>query len=589
MPEESEAGVFRKYYRKHGFMFGVAILFLTIEAAADLLQPTIMAHIIDEGVAEGRMDYVVKMGAFMLLITALGAIGASVRNIVSSRVSGQFGAELRADLFRHIQKLGFAKLDRFERASLIVRMTNDVTQVQNFANGLMRIFVKAPLLCIGSLIMAVRLNPELSLVLVVVVPLAGLFVAMNLRIGVPYFTRMQKALDRVNGIIREYLAGVRVVKAFHRYDAETLKFDGANGEYRDRATDAARIVAFFSPTVMLTMNMGIVAVLWFGGHRVSGGGMQVGHIVAFINYMTQMLYAFMVVTMVFTMFVRAKGSAARIGEVLAERNDMAWVDGAVSAARASERGMVEFDAVTCRYGKADSAPALRDVSFVCRPGETIGIIGSTGSGKSTLVGLIPRYYEADSGTVKVNGIDVRLCDPKELRRRIAVVPQKTMLFTGTVADNIRWGNEEATREQVEQAARMAEAHEFISKLPEGYDAPVGQGGTGFSGGQKQRLAIARALVRQPDILILDDCTSAVDAATEARIKSALRTYAKGLTCILIAQRITSVIDADRIVVLDQGELAGIGSHAELMDSCRVYREIYESQLGKEGNSHAASV
>ncbi|MFF2157404.1 ABC transporter ATP-binding protein [Paenibacillus chitinolyticus] len=588
----------RKYISKYWKPFSAAVAFLTLEALCDLTLPTLMSKIIDVGVAGKQMDYVWRMGGIMLLVTALGAISASVRNVISSHVSQKFGAELRSDLFRKIQSLSFENIDRFDRASLVTRLTNDVTQVQMFVNGLMRVFVKAPLLCIGSLIMAARLNPPLSVILAVVVPVVGILIAINMKVGFPFFIKVQQALDKVNGIIREYLSGVRVVKAFNRFDYEVGKFGRANEEYRSRSVTAMRVMSAFNPGITLTVNFGIVAVLWLGGLRVDQGQMQAGHIIAFVNYMTQILFSLMLISMVFNMFVRARASAGRIGEIFAEENTMpaqtpSTAEAGGSSASSADKpasgtltgirpgGSVEFENVTFSYEGASGEPVLRRVTFSCEPGQTVGIIGSTGSGKSTLVSLIPRFYDAVSGTVKVNGTDVRELEPSRLREKIAVVPQKTVLFTGTVADNLRWGKEDASPEEMEHAARMAEAHEFIAASPEGYETRLGQGGVNFSGGQKQRLSIARAIVRKPEILILDDCTSAVDAATEARIKDALKTYAEGLTCLLIAQRITSVMDADKIVVLDRGEIVGSGTHDELLGSCRVYREIFQSQMGKE--------
>lgn len=570
----------RKYARKHWRSFTVALLFLTCEAIADLLQPTIMASIVDVGVANNDMDYVLRMGGVMLLITGLGAIAASGRNIMASRVSQKFGAELRSDLFAKIQSLSFESADKFDRASLVTRLTNDVTQVQNFTNGMMRIFVKAPLICIGSLILATRLNPPLALVLAVVVPLVAVLIALNMKIGFPLFGKVQKALDRVNGVMREYLSGIRVVKAFNRYDYEMNKFGGVNQEYGQRATTAMRVMSIFNPGIMLLVNFGIVAVIWLGGMRVDAGRMEVGSIIAFINYMTQILFSLMMISNVFNMFVRAKASAGRIGEVFSQQDSLTWQEGA-DAVKAGERGSIEFENVSFSYSGMSGDPVLKNVTFSCKAGETVGIIGSTGSGKTTLVSLIPRFYDATSGAVKVNGVDVKEIEPGRLRERIAVVPQKTVLFTGTVLENLQMGREDATREEIEQAAVMAEAHGFIAASPEGYGSRIGQGGVNFSGGQKQRLSIARALVRNPEILILDDCTSAVDVATEARIKESLRKYAANLTCLIIAQRIASVMDADRIVVLDQGQVVGVGRHGELLHSCPVYREIYQSQMGKE--------
>ncbi|HEU4965273.1 MAG TPA: ABC transporter ATP-binding protein [Bacilli bacterium] len=572
------------YRRKYSKPFSLAVFFLMLEALCDLMQPTIMSKIIDVGVATNDLHYVFKMGGFMLLITAFGAICASTRNVVSSTVSQRFGAELRGDLYRKVQALSFRNLDKFDRASLVTRLTNDVTQVQVFVNGLMRIFVKAPLLCIGGLIMATRLNPQLAVVLAVVVPIVAVIIVINMKVSLPRFQRVQKALDRVNGAMREYLSGVRVVKAFNRFDYEVKKFNRANADFTEKSIAATRVMAVFSPLIMLTLNLGIVVVLWLGGVRVSEGQMQVGHIIAFTNYMTQILFSLMLISMVFNMFVRARASASRIGEVFAEENQMTWQEQPAAAAQDAEagpRGRIDFEQVSFSYEGMEGDPILKKVSFTCHPGQTVGIIGSTGSGKSSLVGLVPRFYDVTDGAIKIDGVDVREVDPQRIRERIAIVPQRTTLFTGTILENIKWGNEDASMEEIVQAARMAQADAFISELKDGYETRLGQGGVNLSGGQKQRVSIARALVRHPQILILDDSTSAVDVATEAKIKDALKTYAKDLTCLLIAQRITSVMDADQIVVLDEGEVVGLGRHEDLMRTCDVYRQIFRSQIGKE--------
>jgi len=572
-------GFLAKYIKKYWKSFSLAVLFLTFEAISDLMMPTIMAKIIDVGVAGRDIDYVFKMGGLMLLITLLGAIAASTRSIIASNVSQSFGSEIRSDLYKKIQTLSFKNIDRFERASLITRLTNDVTQVQVFANGLMRIFVKSPLLAIGGLIMATRLNLHLSVVLIVVVPIVAIFIILNLRLGFPMFSKVQKALDRVNSVMREYLSGVRVVKAFNRFDVEVNKFEKTNDEFKKQSIAATRLMAVFSPAIMLTVNLGIVAVLWIGGFGVTNGNVQVGHIIAFINYMTQILFSLMMISMVFNMFVRAKTSAVRIGEVFAQEDDLSWKD--EMSETPVEQGKIEFDHVFFSYEGTSGEPVLKDINLTIVPGETVGIIGSTGSGKSTLVGLIPRFYDVSAGSIKVDGEDIHLVDPKRLREKIAFVPQKNILFTGSVEENIKWGKEDATMEEVEKAAEIAGAHDFIASSPEGYQTRIGQGGVNFSGGQKQRISIARALIKNPKILILDDSTSAVDVTTEAGIKAGLKKYAKGLTCLLIAQRITSIIDADKIVVMDHGEIVGIGKHEELVRDCKVYQEIYQSQVGKE--------
>jgi len=570
-----------KYVQKYWKSFSIAVLFLTFEAISDLMQPTIMAKIIDQGVVNRDIHYVLKMGGVMLLITALGAISASARSVIASIVSQNFGTELRSDLFKKIQTLSFKNLDKFNRASLITRLTNDVTQLQVFVNGLMRIFVKSPLLAIGGLVMATRLNLHLSVVLAVVVPIVALLIILNLRLGFPLFSKVQNALDKVNSVMREYLSGVRVVKAFNRFDVEIGKFANANEHFKDQSVAAGRLMATFSPLIMLTVNLGIVVVLWIGGLGVESGAIQVGHIIAFTNYMTQILFSLMVISMVFNMFVRAKASAGRINEVFLQEDGFIKETKAVPPPHVQETGRIDFEDVSFSYEGTSGEPVLKHIDLTILPGETVGIIGSTGSGKSTLVGLIPRFYDVTSGTIKVDGQDISRLDPQMLRDKIAIVPQKNILFTGTVAENIRWGKEDASGEEVRTAAVIAGADDFIAASPEGYETMIGQGGVNFSGGQKQRISIARALVKEPSILILDDSTSAVDVATEAKIKAALKKYAKGLTCLLIAQRITSIMDADKIVVLDHGELVGFGTHSELLADCRVYQEIYQSQMGKE--------
>lgn len=569
----------RKYIKKYWKPFIAAVTCVMLEAICDLMQPTIMSKIVDIGVAQKQINYVWYMGGIMLMVTAFGAIAATGRNILSSNVSQRFATELRSDLFKKVQSFSFDNVDNFEGASLITRLTNDITQVQNFVNGLMRIFAKAPLLCIGSLVMAARLNPKMSIVLVVVVPIVGLLIFINMKVGYPFFIRVQKSLDRVNSVMREYLSGVRVVKAFNRFEYEMVRFKGKNEELGALTTSAMRLMAVFSPSITLTVNFGIVAVIWFGGIGVNNGSMHVGQIIAFINYMTQILFSLMMISFVFTMFVRARASVERIGQVFIEENDMEVKDNPIELS--GVEGKVSFEHVYFSYASTVGEPVLKNITFECMPGETVGIIGSTGSGKSTLVNLIPRFYDVTSGTIKVDNVNVKDMDLKKLRERIAVVPQKAVLFSGTIADNLRWGKEDATIHEIEEVAKVAQAHEFISSFPEGYDIKLGQGGLTLSGGQKQRVSIARALIKNPSILILDDCTSAVDVATEGKIREELKDYSGSITCLIIAQRITSVMGADKIIVLDNGEMAGVGSHEELMQNSRVYQEIFRSQVGKE--------
>jgi ATP-binding cassette subfamily B protein len=570
---------FKKYIKNYWKPFCTAIGFLMMEAAADLLQPTIMSKIVDFGVAEKNLSYVIKMGGVMLLITALGAIAAVVRNIVSSNVSQKFGAELRLDLFKKVQSLSFDNIDKFETASLVTRLTNDVTQLQNFTHGMMRIFVKAPIVGLGSIILATILNAKMAIIIFAIVPVVALLISISMKIGYPYFAKVQKALDKVNGVIREYLSGVRVVKAFNRFSYETKRFEKENENLTSQSIRAMRVMAVFNPGITLTVNLAIVFLMWLGGSRVNSGQVRVGQIIAFINYMTQILFSLIMISNVFTMLIRAKASAERIGEVLTEESTIkspestAWTQGL--------KGRVDFENISFSYSGSSGEPVLKNISFNCLQGETVGIIGSTGSGKSSLVNLVPRFYDATLGSIKFNGADVKTLKLTELREKIALVPQKTILFTGSIIDNIRWGKQNANEEEVIEACKIAQADNFIASFPEGYNTQLGQGGVNLSGGQKQRLSIARALIKKPEVLILDDCTSAVDVTTEASIRESLKRYSSELTTIIIAQRITSVMTADKIVVLDNGEIASIGNHEELMRTSKVYQDIFRSQIGKE--------
>lgn len=574
-------GYLSKYIDKYKMQFFVALIFLTLETIGDLMQPTIMSKIIDNGVKEGDLNYVLKLGGLMFLVTCLGAICAVIRNILSSKVSQSFGADLREDLYIKIQGFSFDNIDEFQDASLITRLTNDVNQIQNFAHGMMRVFVKAPILGMGAIVMAFLLNPKMSLILLGVVPVVSLIISMNLKISYPIFTRIQKALDKVNGVMREYLAGIRVVKAFNRFNYERKRFKKVNEDLRDVTLKGMRVVAIFNPLVALTVNVGIVLILWIGGMRVNTGDMEVGKIMAFINYMTQVLFGLTIMTRVLNMFIRAKASAERIGEVFEAENTIITKDRPVKLE--NSKGLLEFENVYFKY-HSDSRYVLEEINFTVNHGETLAIIGSTGSGKSTLVNLISRFYDATEGKIKIDGIDVRDIDLNELREKIGIVPQKVLLFTGTIKDNIKWGDENATDEEVERVAKIAQAHDFIMSFNEGYNTYLGQGGVNLSGGQKQRISIARALIKKPTILILDDSTSAVDLITERNIRRSLKEYLQDITTILIAQRITSVMDADKIIVMDRGRIVGMGTHYELLNTCEVYKDIYNSQIGKGGVS-----
>lgn len=570
-----------KYINRYKKQFFIALTFLILETMGDLIQPTIMSKIIDNGVKRGDMNYVLKLGGIMLLMTALGAICAVVRNIVSSRVSQSFGADLREDLYIKIQDFSFDNIDEFQDASLITRLTNDVNQIQNFSHGMMRVFVKAPVLGLGAIVMAFILNPKMALILLGVVPVVGIVIALNLKISYPIFTEIQKALDKVNGVMREYLAGIRVVKAFNRFDYEQERFRKVNQNLKGITLKGMRITAVFNPVVALVVNIGIVLVLWFGGLGANVGNMEVGKIMAFINYMTQVLFALMIMTRVLNMYIRAKASAERIGEVFKAENTILTKDAPIPII--GVKGQLEFEKVYFRY-HSGSRYVLEDIDFSAKPGETLAIIGSTGAGKSTLINLIPRFYDVTEGKIKIDDIDIKDISFNELREKIGIVPQKVLLFTGSIKDNIKWGDKDATDEEVEKVAKIAQAHGFIMSFNEGYDTYLGQGGVNLSGGQKQRISIARALIKKPTILILDDSTSAVDLITERNIRKGLKEYLKDTTTILIAQRITSVMDAEKILVMDRGKIVGIGIHEELMKDCEIYQDIYHSQIGKEVHS-----
>lgn len=574
-----------RYWKKYWNLFCLGIFFLVIEATCDLMQPTIMSKIIDIGVSQKNMDYVISKGIFMLIITAVGAVCAVLRCIIASHVSQKFGTDLRSDLFKKVNLFSFKNRDSFDTASLITRLTNDVSQIQNFVRGLMRILIKAPITGIGCIIMVSLLNKKLVSIVFIIIPIVFILIALSMKIGYPFFSKLQTALDKVNTIMREYLAGVRVVKAFNRFDYEIERFAKSNDELSNIGISSSRIMAIFSPSITLVVNIGIVLMLWLGGFYVNKGEMQVGQIIAFTNYMTQLLFSLMMVSNVFNVFIRAKASSDRINEVLIQKNTMidavksTLIDGTEN--NSNIKGKIEFINVSFNYSDNDNLKVLKNINFECLMGQTLGIIGSTGSGKTTLVNLIPRFYDVLSGEVKVDNINVKNYKQNELREKIAIVPQKNIIFTGTISDNIRWGKETATEEEIINVCKIAQAHEFINTFANNYSTILGQGGVNLSGGQKQRIAIARALLRNAEILILDDSTSAVDMETDANIRHNLKQYLNNMTCIIIAQRISSVMNADKIIVLEQGTIVGQGTHNELISNCQIYKDIYRSQIGND--------
>ncbi|HWQ14160.1 MAG TPA: ABC transporter ATP-binding protein [Roseiflexaceae bacterium] len=579
----------------------LAPLLMALEVAMDLLQPRLIQRIIDQGIAQRNMDVVVSTGLLQLGVAAVGLLGGLGCGLFAVMAGQGFGADLRGALFTKVQSLSFGNLDRLETGALITRLTNDVTQVQELVMMLLRIMVRVPLLLLGSLVMAVITSPQLALIFLVLVPLIVAVLVWIINVTFPMFGEVQRRLDALNTVMQENLAGVRVVKAFARGAHERARFSHANDRLMAQNIIALRTGAATMPFMMLAMNGGVVAALWFGGVQVSAGGLQVGQLVAFINYLTQTLMSLMMISMLVMRFARAEASAARIQEVLASEPEVPASAAAVSLARPA--GRVAFEGVSFGYadrgpttedrGPGMSAPlhaalstrpppagdlVLKDISFVVEPGQTVAILGATGAGKSSLVNLIPRFYDVSAGRVTLDGVDVRELDEATLRAAVGVALQESLLFSGTIRDNIRYGRPEATEEEVVAAARLAQAHEFISRLPDGYDSLVGQRGVNLSGGQKQRIAIARALLLNPAVLVLDDATSAVDVATEARIQSALASLERRPTRIVVAQRISAVLAADSILVLDDGRVVAQGTHAELMERSPIYREIYESQM-----------
>ncbi len=567
------------YIKNHMGMFLVAVVFLSIETFADLLQPTFMSYIVDRGVKGQELRLILWYGAIMLGITAMGAVGAVVRNIYASRTSQLIGKEIRLAIYEKVQTLSYENIDRLQPASIITRITNDVTQMQNFINGIMRIMLKAPVTCIGAVVLIILQMLGLLPLMLAILVCAGLLIYGNMKLGYPRFDRMQRKLDGLNRTSREFLSAIRVVKAFRAEEQEQEKFEDASWQLARAGISSMRVMAVFGPLINLTVNAGIVMMLWLSGREMSG---EIGKLMACVNYMTQVLFALGMVSNILNSAVRAVASSARVQEVLDEvPAQREAADNSSAADSAREEGSVVFQQVSFAYA-GTARPAVREASFSVREGETIGIIGPTGSGKSTLVNLVPRFYDATQGQVLVGGHDVTRVPMAQLRQMVAVVPQKALLFTGTIQENLRWGDKHAAMEEIHRVAEAACAASFVEKLPEGYDTQLGQGGVNLSGGQKQRLSIARALLKKPRILILDDCTSALDATTEAQVLAGIRRESAGMTVLLVSQRISTVMKADHILCMEDGKICGFGSHEDLLADCGPYQAIYRSQIG-DGN------
>lgn len=557
----------------------IAILLLVLfQSLADLYLPTLMSDIVDTGIIKGDTPYILRVGAFMLVVAAGSAACSIAASYLSALAATGFGRDLRHKIFSRVESFSLQEFDKIGTATLITRTTNDINQVQQVLIMMLRMVISAPMMMIGGLIMAVSKDAKLALVLAVAVPVLAATIAVIAIKGVPLFKAMQVKLDKLNRVLREGLTGVRVIRAFNRLDHEKQRFHVANRDLTDTGIRVMKLMASMMPIMLVLLNFTQIGIVWFGSIRINNGAMQVGDMMAFIQYAMQIMFSLLMVSMMFVMIPRASASAVRINEVLDTQPEIR--DAAQVKKADGRQGYVEFRNVTFSYPGAEQ-PALKDISFCAGPGEITAIIGGTGAGKSTLLNLIPRFYDVDSGSILIDGVDVREMTQESLRAKLGFVPQKAVLFSGTIAENIRYGKENATDEEVQRAAETAQATEFISGMPDGYASPITQGGTNVSGGQKQRLSIARALVRRPEAYLFDDSFSALDFKTDARLRAALRKETRESTVLLVAQRASTVMDADRIIVLDEGRVAGIGTHRELLNTCEVYREIVSSQLSEE--------
>ena len=567
-----------RFLKKYSLQVCAILVLIFLQVMAELNLPNIMSNIVDTGIVNSDVNYILKEGGIMLLV-ALGSAACSVlAALFGSKVALAFSKDIRKEVFTHVEGFALNEFNKIPTSSLITRTTNDITQVQTVMVMGLRMLVMAPIMFVGALIMALSKDVYLSRVIAVAIPLVlamMIFVAVK---GMPLFKSMQKKVDRLNLVVREGLSGIRVIRAFNRTDFEKDRFKDANRDLTDTAIKVNKLMAVLMPIMMMIFNVMAVGILWFGANRIDLGEMKVGDLMAFIQYSMQIMFSVVMVAMMFILIPRASASAVRINEVLELKPEILYPE--VPDNSHEERGHVEFKDVVFRYPGAEEA-VLDGISFDAKPGETTAIIGSTGSGKSALINLIPRFYDIESGNIFVDGIDIRNITQEDLRNKIGIVPQKAVLFSGTISDNIRYGKEDATDEEVRHAAEVAQATDFVSNMKDGYDSIIAQGGNNVSGGQKQRLAIARALVRKPEIYIFDDSFSALDFKTDAKLRAALKHETGDATVLIVAQRVSTVMDADRIIVLDQGKIVGKGSHKELLNTCEIYHEIVSSQLSEE--------
>lgn len=578
---------YKKYMTPYLSAFIIGPLLMLTEVFGEIMLPKLMSLIINNGVAERDIHYIITVGAIMVLTTSVMAVGGIGGAYFSAKASICFTSDLREDLFAKVQEFSFKNIDTYSTGSLVTRLTNDIQQIQNVIMMGLRLMLRAPGMFVGALIMAFIMNARLAVVILVVIPLLSLAIALILRTAFPRFTRMQEKLDRLNSGIQEALTNVRVIKSFVREDFEEDRFREMNQDLKESSLNAMKIVIATMPVMMLAMNITTLAVVWYGGNIIIAGDMPVGNLTAFTTYIVQILMSLMMLSMVFLQSSRAMASLKRVNEVMDTRIDLKDDHASHKELQVTE-GRVEFRHVDFSYTGSEDELVLEDISFTARPGQTVGIIGSTGSGKTSLVQMIPRLYDVTKGQVLVDGVDVREYSLRNLRQGVGMVLQKNVLFSGTIEENLRWGKEDATEEEIREMAASAQADGFVTSFTNGYDTDMGQGGVNVSGGQKQRLCIARALLKRPRILILDDSTSAVDTATEAKIRECFRTTLKDTTKIIIAQRIGSVEEADLILVLDDGRIIGQGTHEELLKGCGAYQEIYYSQRDREKEEVGAS-
>lgn len=548
-----------------------------IQSLSELFLPTLMSNIIDDGVIPGNLSLIWKVGGIMLIVTALSAVAAVAASYYSSKAAMGMGRDIRRKVFKHVEGFSLQDFDEVGTASLITRTTNDITQIQQVVLMILRMVLTAPIMFTGGLIMALSKDAKLSLVIVATMPVLVIAILFIFKKGLPLFQKVQKRIDRLNLVLRENLTGIRVIRAFSREKDAQERLGNANKDLRDVSITVNRLMAFLQPTMMLVMNLTIVGVIWFGGLRIESGGMQIGDLMAYIQYVTMIMMSLVMASILFVMIPRAAVSANRINAVL-EMDPTTMREGSQKADR--EPGTLEFNDVTFHYPGAEE-PALSNISFKAKSGETTAIIGGTGSGKTTLINLIPRFYDISSGEIRINGTSIQDATQEEIRSKIGLVPQQALLFSGTIEENVRFGKEDASDAEIKHAAHIAQADDFISRMEDGYESPITQGGSNLSGGQKQRLSIARSLIRKPDIYLFDDSFSALDFKTDASLREALVDETKHATVVIVAQRVSTVMTADQIIVLEDGKIAGIGKHKELYEKNDVYREIVESQLSEE--------